>query len=135
MGWSWWSTARAAEDGTIECDRGAAPGSNIARAGCEARAGRSFLPRGSRIDYTSVAWLATGHVHVSVYARPRVAILATGDEIVGVDETPAAHQIRNSNSYSLAAQVRRAGGEPVILPVARDDKEATARLIDQGLEA
>ena len=80
-----------------------------------------------------MAWLATtGHSCVSVYARPRVAILATGDEIVAVGDTPAPHQIRNSNAYSLAAQVRRAGGEPVILPVARDDKEATARLIAPG---
>jgi molybdopterin molybdotransferase len=124
------------EDGTMECDRGAAAGSNIAPVACEARAGTTILPRGSRIDYTSVAWLATtGHVRISVYARPRVAILATGDEIVDVNETPAAHQIRNSNTYSLAAQVRRAGGEPMILPVARDDKEATARLIAQGLDA
>jgi molybdopterin molybdotransferase len=64
-----------------------------------------------------------------------VAILATGDEIVAVTDTPAPHQIRNSNSYSLAAQVRRAGGDPVILPVAPDDKDATAHLIAQGLNA
>jgi molybdopterin molybdotransferase len=70
-----------------------------------------------------------------VYARPRVAIVATGDEIVPVTEIPAAHQIRNSNAHSLAAQIRRAGGEPVMLPVARDDKDATAALIAQGLEA
>lgn len=124
------------DDGTIETGHGAESGSNIAPAACEARAGAIILPRGRRIDYTSVAWLATtGHKCVSVYARPRVAILATGDEIVGVGETPAPHQIRNSNTYSLAAQVRRAGGEPVILPVARDHKETTARLIRQGLEA
>jgi molybdopterin molybdotransferase len=124
------------EDGTVETDRTAAAGSNIAPAGCEASAGSPVLTRGSRIDYASVAWLATtGHDRVSVYARPRVAILATGDEIVGIDETPAPHQIRNSNSYSLSAQVRRAGGEPVILPVARDDSAATARLIAQGLDS
>ncbi len=97
---------------------------------------RSVLKRGTRIDYASVAWLATtGHSQVAVYARPRVAIIATGDEIVAVAETPAPHQIRNSNAYSLAAQVRRAGGEPVMLPVARDSKDATAHLIRQGLEA
>jgi molybdopterin molybdotransferase len=124
------------EDGTVETDRAAAAGSNIAAAGCEARAGSVVLKRGSRIDYASVALLATtGHNCVAVYARPRVAILATGDEIVGIGDTPAPHQIRNSNSYSLAAQVRRAGGKPLILPVARDDKEGTAHLIAQGLEA
>lgn len=124
------------EDGTMETTHAVAAGSNIAPAACEARAGSVVLQRGSRIDYTSVAWLATtGHNRVSVYVRPRVAILATGDEIIGIGDTPAPHQIRNSNSYSLAAQVRRAGGEPVILPVARDDKKATARLIAQGLDA
>lgn len=124
------------EDGKMETDHTAAPGSNIAPIACEARAGTTVLPLGSRIDYASVAWLATtGHTNVSVCVRPRVAILATGDEIVAIEETPAAHQIRNSNSYSLAAQVRRAGGDPVILPVARDDKAATAQRIAQGLEA
>ncbi len=123
-------------DGTVETDRGAAAGSNISPKACEARAGTPILQPGSRIDHTSVAWLATtGHTFVSVYARPRVAILATGDEIVAVGDTPAAHQIRNSNSYSLAAQLKRAGGDPLILPVARDDKQATAHLIAQGLEA
>jgi molybdopterin molybdotransferase len=64
-----------------------------------------------------------------------VAILATGDEIVEIEETPAEHQIRNSNSYSLAAQVRRAGGIPKILPVARDNDESTRKLIEAGLAA
>jgi len=124
------------ENGTIETDHAAAGGSNIAPAGCEARAGGIVLTRGSRIDYAGVAWLATtGYNEVTVYARPRVAIIATGDEIVPVTETPASHQIRNSNAHSLAAQVRRAGGEPVMLPVARDDKDATAELVRQGLEA
>lgn len=124
------------DDGTVETDRTAASGSNIAPSASEARAGSVVLTRGGRIDFSYVAWLATtGHTQVSVYARPKVAILATGDEIVEVGDTPAAHQIRNSNTYSLAAQVRRAGGEPLILPVARDDKDATAHLIRQGLGA
>ena len=123
-------------DGTMETDRSPASGSNIAPAASEALEGTPVLRSGDRIDYSSIAWLATtGHTFVSVFARPRVAILATGDEIVAVSDTPASHQIRNSNSYSLAAQVRRAGGIPVILPVARDDKGATAHLISQGLEA
>jgi len=123
-------------DGSVATDRAAAAGSNIAPAACEAREGTAVLRAGDRIDHSSIAWLATtGHPFVSVFVRPRVAILATGDEIVAVSHTPASHQIRNSNSYSLAAQVRRAGGDPIILPVARDDKQATAHLIAQGLEA
>ncbi|HWF10987.1 MAG TPA: gephyrin-like molybdotransferase Glp [Bryobacteraceae bacterium] len=124
------------DDGSIETTQEARPGSNIAHTACEARAGSAVLPRGSRIDHAAIGWLATiGCARVSVYRRPRVAILATGDEIVTIDETPAPHQIRNSNSYSLAAQVRRAGGEPVILPVARDERNATATLIARGLES
>jgi molybdopterin molybdotransferase len=123
-------------DGTVETDRSATSGSNIAPAAADAREGTPVLRSGDRIDYSSVAWLATtGHSFVRVFALPRVAILGTGDEIVAVSDTPASHQIRNSNSYSLAAQVRRAGGVPVILPVARDDKQAIAHLIAQGLEA
>ncbi|HTA47657.1 MAG TPA: gephyrin-like molybdotransferase Glp [Bryobacteraceae bacterium] len=124
------------DDGSIETDREAPAGSNIARAGCEARAGVAVLPRGNRIDYAGVAWLATtGHSNVRVYVRPRVAVIATGDEIVAVAETPALHQIRNSNAYSLAAQIRRAGGEPVVLPVAKDAKDATVECIRRGLDA
>ncbi len=66
-------------------------------------------------------------------ARPRVALLATGDEIVAVTEKPRDFQIRNSNVYSLAAQVARAGGVPEILPVAKDEYEDTRRLVERGL--
>ena len=124
------------EDGSVSTDRSSTPGSNIAPAGSEARAGDLVLRRGTRLDYSSVAWLATvGCSRVPVFARPRVAVLATGDEITAIDALPAPHQIRNSNGYSIAAQVQRAGGIPVILPVARDDKDETRRLIRQGLES
>ena len=63
-----------------------------------------------------------------------MAILSTGDEIVDVGDTPSAEQIRNSNAWSLAAQVEHAGGIPVILPVARDTRDETRELIEQGLE-
>jgi molybdopterin molybdotransferase len=122
-------------DGFMETTQGVVRGTNIANAGSEARSGAVVLPRGTRIDYTKVAWLATtGHSSVLVYRRPRVAIIATGDEIVAVNEVPETHQIRNSNAWSLAAQVTRAGGEPAVLPIARDEKDATAELIRQGLE-
>jgi molybdopterin molybdotransferase len=63
-----------------------------------------------------------------------VAILATGDELVDVKEVPLAHQIRNSNSYSLAVQVQAAGGEPAVLPIVRDEKAATARAIREATD-
>lgn len=124
------------QDDTVSTDRMLDAGANIAAHGSEARANAVILPRGTRIDYTAVAFLAaTGHSEINVFARPRVAILATGDEIVAVDAVPAPHQIRNSNAWSLAAQVERAGAIPVILPVARDSKEETRRLIEEGLNA
>ena len=76
-----------------------------------------------------------GRSAVVVYGRPQVAILPTGDELVELSESPSITQIRNSNAISLAFQVRRAGGIPQILPIARDNAESTRRLIEQGLKA
>ncbi len=124
------------DDGTVSTDRSADSGSNISARGCEATAGTVVLERGSRIDYTAIACLASvGQGTVNVFTRPRVAILSTGDEIVDVSEVPRESQIRNSNAYALAAQVERAGGIPWILPVARDTIEHTRTLIKEGLTA
>lgn len=102
--------------------------------GSEARQHEVVIPAGRRLDYSSVALLATiGVTRVPVFRKPHVALLATGDEIVEPHEQPADYQIRNSNVYSLAAQVARAGGEAGILPVAKDDRESTRTLIEQGL--
>ena len=109
-------------------------GANINPAGIEALRGDTILPAGHRLGYVEIAALATtGCALVPVYRRPDVAILATGDELVGVEDTPREEQIRNSNAYSLAAQVTRAGGRPLILPVARDDCESTYSLVARGL--
>lgn len=97
-------------------------GSHIVPAGSEARCGDLVLAAGTRLKANHIAALAAiGAAAVDVFTRPRVAILATGDELVGIDASPKAHQIRNSNSASLAAQVTLAGGEPVRLGIARDN--------------
>jgi molybdopterin molybdotransferase len=62
-------------------------------------------------------------------------VLATGDEIVDVAEPPGPNQIRNSNHYSLAAQIQAAGGEPLLLPIAPDQPDRLSELITDGLEA
>jgi molybdopterin molybdotransferase len=124
------------QDGQVRIDRGAEPRQFINERGCEARAGAVVLPAGMRLDYSGVAALAAfGRERVAVFARPVAAILATGDEIVAVSEAPREFQIRNSNAYSLAAQVTRAGGEPRILPIARDNQAHTRELLERGLEA
>ena len=121
---------------TITTDRPVKSGDFINPQGCESPRGSMVLRAGSRLDYAGLAMLATvGRTLVPVYRKPRVAILATGDEIVDVDELPMEHQIRNSNSASLAAQVARAGGSALILPVARDTYKATRESIALGLEA
>jgi molybdopterin molybdotransferase len=123
-----------ASDGSVTTDRVAEPGQFINPQGCEARSGEALLTPGKQLGFADIALLATvGKPQVAVYARPRVALLATGDEIVAVTEKPREFQIRNSNVYSLAAQVARAGGVPEILPVARDEYEDTCHLLERGL--
>ncbi len=121
-------------DGTISTDQSAPSGDNISPRGCEAAANSVILSRGTRLDYTAIACLASvGRSTVPVFAKPQIAILSTGDEIIDVADTPSNSQIRNSNAWSLAAQVERAGGIPVVLPIARDTTEHTRHLIKQGL--
>lgn len=123
-------------DGAMTTDRAPKVGEFINRAGCETREGDVVLTRGSRLRFPHIAMLATvGAGTVGVYRRPRVAILATGDEIVPVSATPKSFEVRNSNSWALAAQVAAAGGVPTVLPVAPDRLEATIALIEKGLEA
>jgi len=127
-------TVRA--EGRVRIDRSAEPRQNINPQGCEARAQEVVLHAGTRVDYTVVAMLAAfGRTRVKVFRRPTVAIVATGDEIVEVNEQPAEFQIRNSNAYSLAAQVSRAGGVPQPMPLARDTVEHTREIVGRALEA
>jgi molybdopterin molybdotransferase len=100
----------------------------------QARANAVLLEAGHRLGFADAGLLAmVGLATVDVFARPQVAILATGDEIVEVGETPLDYQIRNSNVESLAVQVARAGGCPNVLPIARDSYAATRELIEHGL--
>ena len=118
----------------VKIEQSAEAGQFINKRGAEARSGDELIPARTRLDASHIAILATmGRILVPVFVKPRVAILATGDEIVGLSEQPGPHQIRNSNSHMLAALVRITGGEPTILPVARDTKEALIPLLKEGL--
>ena len=124
------------EDTRVFIDRAAEPNQFINPQGCEAAAGDILLSAGKRIDYSDIALLAAiGRSTVQVYHRPHVAIIATGDEIVEIADKPLEFQIRNSNAWSLAAQVVRAGGSPRVLAVARDTVESTREIVAQGLSA
>ncbi|MBI2678327.1 MAG: molybdopterin molybdotransferase MoeA [Candidatus Koribacter versatilis] len=129
-------TARTegANNENVEVQRAVAPGENVVPAGAEARAGAELLAPGTRIAHAQIALAAAvGKTSLLVYQRPRIAILSTGDEVVDVAAEPGPNQIRNSNSYSLAAQVATAGGSPVQLPIAPDEAGPLRRLIQQGL--
>jgi molybdopterin molybdotransferase len=127
-------TARDGEQ--IEIVRNVRPGENVVPRGAEAKQGGVLLERGRRLNDAGIALAASaGRSRLNVFKRPRVAVLATGDEIVNVDATPGPTQIRNSNSYSLAVQVRNAGGDPVLLPIAPDEPQALRRLIEEGLKS
>lgn len=112
------------------------PGENVVAQGSEARAGATVLPAGTVIEGAEIALAAScGASTLTVYRMPRVAIVATGDELVELDTVPDAQQIRNSNSYGLAALVARAGGEPVRLPIAPDSRSELEQTIHQARTA
>jgi molybdopterin molybdotransferase len=112
----------------------AVAGQNYVLAGAEARIGETVLRLGTRLGYAELAMAAqVGRANAAVTRRPRVAILCTGDEVVAADETPSPVQIRNSNCVSLAAQVALAGGEPIVLGIARDETAELRSKIEMGL--
>jgi len=118
----------------VAISRSIQSGENFTPRGTEAKRGEAVLRAGRKLGYAEIGLLAmVGRERVQVYPRPRVAILPTGDEIVEAGETPLPFQIRNSNAWSLAVQVRRAGGTPEILPIARDSYESTRTSIECGL--
>jgi molybdopterin molybdotransferase len=120
----------------VEIQRTVTTGENIVPAGAEAQAGQELLPRGVRLGSAQIALAAAaGKASIKVYRKPKVAILSTGDELVEVAEKPGPSQIRNSNSYSLAALVAECGGEPVQLPIAPDEESKLTELIQEGLKA
>jgi len=126
-------TSRKGEQVTVT--RGVHQGDNIVAAGSEAHRGETLLDAGIQIDHTVLAVAASvGESEPAVYRRPRVSLLATGDELVEVGERPGPTQIRNSNSYSLAAQVVSAGAVPILLGIARDEVGDLGRLLARGLE-
>ena len=120
----------------VQVAKRVAPGENIVPAGAEAKHGEKLLSPGARIGYAEIALAAAvGRTRLLIYSKPRVAVLSTGDEVVDIDVPPAPNQIRNSNSYSLAAQIKSAGGDPILLPIAPDEPNRLRELLLEGLES
>jgi molybdopterin molybdotransferase len=118
----------------VEVRRSVNSGDNFVPRGAEARASNLLLDPGRRLDHAGIAIAAAvGKNRLQVFRKPGIAVLATGDELVEIDRTPASAQIRNSNSCSLAAQVQQAGGDSVRLPIAPDERVRLRALIEEGL--
>ena len=122
------------QDERVKFQQGVRTGENVVPQGSEAHAGAGILSRRRRLGAGDLGLLATvGKSLVSVYVRPEVAILSTGDEVVPVERRPEWFQIRNSNAVTLAAQVAAAGGVPRCLGTAPDRPEALRSMIQEGL--
>jgi len=107
-------------------------GRHIRRAGQDFREGEILVPDGTRLGARAIGLIAAGnHPWVTVHRQPRVAILATGDEVTLPGEPLGAGGIVSSNAHALAALVRAGGGVPLVLPIAPDDSRAIASVADQ----
>lgn len=122
--------------GKITVRRRVDPGAYVRLAGEDLRPGDAVLPPGRVLGPAEIGLLATlGHAQVHVHRRPRVAILSTGNELADLGVEPGPGQIPNTNTYSLMAQTREAGGEPINLGVAPDRLEAIEERLRWGGDA
>ena len=123
-------------DGAVLLEGPVEPGAHVRCKGEDLRAGELVLGAGTVMGPAEISALAScSRLSVAVVRRARVAILSTGDELVEPGEPLAPGKIYNSNSLAVAAAVKQAGGEPVILEIARDDRGALAARIREGLRA
>jgi molybdopterin molybdotransferase len=126
------------EEGCIQIDRerSVRPKENVVPRGAEARGGDTLLPAGRVLRAAEIAVAAScGRAQVEVFVQPKVAIVATGDELVELERQPEPWQIRNSNSYALAALVRGEGGVAEPLAIARDTRDELRERIVQARES
>ncbi len=121
---------------TVEILKAARRGDNVRSAGEDIRQGEIVLPKGTVVRPAEIGVMASlGKKQISVHRKPRVAILATGDELVAVDAPMAPGKIRNANEYSNSAAVIKAGGVPIQLGIARDNIDDLTAKIRAGLDA
>ena len=124
------------EAGSVRARGPVRRGANVRRRGEDLRAGELAIRAGTVIGLPEVSWLAAAsRLVVPVHRRPRVAILSTGDELVPPGEPLGPAKIHDSNSLTVAAAVRQAGGEPILLGIAKDDREALRERLVEGLRA
>ncbi len=124
------------QDGFVTVQERVSPGANVRGAGEDILPGAVVVPAATVLGPADLGVLASvGRASVLVHRRPRVAIVSTGAELVEVDQEPGPGQVVNSNAYLLAAAVRGAGGEPIVLPIVRDDAAAIERQLAEAAAA
>ena len=129
-----WDEGQAGSAGIVHIFVRVARGENVRPRGEDVRKGECVLAQGTVIRPAHVGVLASlGRPVVCVIRRPRVAILATGDELLAIDEPLQPGKIRNSNEYSNAALVLKYGGVPIRLGIARDNVEDLTAKIREGI--
>jgi molybdopterin molybdotransferase len=112
------------DDKTLEVGRAVSPLENTIQPGDDFREGQTVLPKGHVLRPQDVGVLAAlGQTEPAVFAKPKVAIISTGDEIVEIDQQPRPGQVRDINRYTLDAFCRREGAEPVHMGLVSDDFE------------
>ncbi len=113
------------KNGSVSIIKPQKSGSHIRKQGEDFKKGNLLLPRGDIVKSSNIGIILTaGYASLSVYKRPIVAILSTGDELVDIDKKPQNHQIINSNSHIIASQVLACGGKPLLLGIIPDRKDA-----------
>jgi molybdopterin molybdotransferase len=125
-------------DGAVEIREASDANRNIRRRGEDVRVDTPVMSEGAEVTPAAIGILAlAGHPSVAVGRRPRIAVLATGDELVDLDEVEeavAGRKVMNSNSHALAALLRTTGAEPVLLGIARDERDDTIAKLTNGLD-
>jgi len=122
-------------DNMVEIHRGVSPWQNVIRIGDDIKKGELVFRRGRRLrGHDLGALTGIGVSSLSVYKKPRVSLISTGDEIVDVDAEPLPGQVRNINQHSLAGLIEGCGAQLNDLGVIRDDREALTRALKKALE-
>ncbi len=125
---------QSVDDGTIEVMKPVAPGENVIQAGEDVRKGEAVLMKGRRVRSQDIgACAGVGALEITVFERPVVSIISTGDEIISAAEKPAIGQIRDTNSWLLAGMVSDAGGVPRRRGIFKDDYEAIRTAVEDAM--
>ncbi len=124
------------QDGTLLVHGPPRPGAHVRHKGEDIRTGETILLAGTVVGPAEISALAAfSMLSVPVVRKARVAILSTGDELVELGQPLPPGKIHDSNSFALAAAVKQAGGEPILLGIARDDRASLEAQLEEGLEA